>query len=230
VKLNPGLLSKEEGEELYALVQEGDAYLLDQRGPLTDEERAEIERLLGKAAGAEDYFQKRREREALEGELAERKEARRLMSVPKREQYAKPGSVTLPAYAFRWLRELPRQQIGQWTIADVGFLAVLLGMFANRQSLFRSGHFEEVDGEQVLIVSTGGRNAFRLRSEINPDREHLGIGPGRVHERDSLKTLARNGFFAVEDRSGEVRITLGEAGKELLREVDEPARATRTAS
>jgi len=119
--------------------------------------------------------------------------------------------------------ESSRVKTGAFTVGDLGFLSALLFMFANQQSLFPSGHFEQVESELTLVVAVGGRNAFRLRSEINPDREHLNIGSGHVHERDSLKTLTRNHFFEAEERSGEVRIRLGKAGKELLGVVDEKA-------
>lgn len=133
------------------------------------------------------------------------------------------------AHAFRWsAQRAPASKDGRsaFTVGDLGFLSALLFMFANQQSLFPCGHFEQIDGELTLIVAVGGRWAFHLRSEINPDREHLNIGSGHVHERDSLKTLTRNHFFEAEERSGEVRIRLGKAGKELLREVNAEEKAT----
>jgi len=150
------------------------------------------------------------------------------MTLPLRERSEEPGSVRLPYYVFKWLRDVSvdRRKTASFTIGDLGLLAALLGMFVNRESLFRSGRFEEVDGELTLIVTTSGRQQFTLPTEINPDREHLGVGPGRIREKESLKTLRRNGFFDVEERSGEVRIRLGEKGKELLGEVDEKAAAT----
>ena len=220
VRFRPQRLSEEQGKELWALSRELDAYLVDRRGSLTAEEKAAIESLLGVAAGAEDYFEKRRQREAAEAELAERRDERRLIGLPPRLKYEAPGSVTLPYHAVvRWLREA---QQGDWTIADVGFLAVLLGQFASRESLFPSGRFEQnADGELELVVVVGGRRLFTLGGTINPDREHLGLGRGRIREKECLMVLARNDFFEVEERSGELRVRLGAASRELLREVRE---------
>jgi len=67
---------------------------------------------------------------------------------------------------------------------------------------------------------------LRLRGEPEPGSGLLNVGSGRIREKKSLETLARNGFFSVEQGQGEMRITLGEKGRELLREVDEKAKAT----
>jgi hypothetical protein len=227
VRFRPDLLSEEQGSELRRLSREVDAYLWGERGDLTDEEKACIEELLGVAAGARDFFKRQRERRELEAELANRREDRRLMTLKPRLAYAKPGSVELPSYVFAWLRDLDRRQVGSFTVGDLGMLSALLFMFSNRQSLFPSGEFlEEADGEPVLVVATGGRQGFRLAGQINPDREHMGIGVGHIHELDSLRTLEKNGFFMTEKSRGELRVRLGEKGRELLREVERQEVAT----
>jgi hypothetical protein len=99
------LLTAEEGAELRDLARSVDRYLLDERGPLTDEERDALERLLGKAAGSETYFEKRREAEALQGELAERREARRPYATTVKTQVRSPRN--RPGAAF-YSRLAPR--------------------------------------------------------------------------------------------------------------------------
>jgi hypothetical protein len=78
----------------------------------------------------------------------------------------------------------------------------------------------------VLVVTTDGRGGFGFGANLNPDPDFLNVGSGRIREKKSLETLARNGFFSVEQGQGEMRITLGEKGRQLLREVDEKAKAT----
>jgi hypothetical protein len=120
-----------------------------------------------------------------------RKDQRRLTLLPARMKYAEPGSVTLPYHSVvRWLREAKRP--GDWTVADVGFLAVMLGQFVSRESLFASGHFEEVEGELTLVVAIGGRQQFTFGGTVNPDRQFLGFGRGRVYEKECLETLERS--------------------------------------
>jgi DNA-binding PadR family transcriptional regulator len=53
-----------------------------------------------------------------------------------------------------------------------------------------------------------------------------GTGPGHIAERDSLETLEKNGFFTTEKRQGELRVRLGEKGRQLLREVERQEVAT----
>ena len=139
-----------------------------------------MEVLLGTAAGDPKLFEHKRRRAAAKERLDELQDTSRLAKLPKRPRYEEPGSIRLPYYCFRWLRDVgkDRRKTGNWTVGDLGFLSVMLHQFANRISLFPSGRFEETaTGEPRLIVSTGGRQAFTLGSNINPEIDHLGVGP-----------------------------------------------------
>jgi hypothetical protein len=215
-------LNESEGTELYALTSTMDEEMLG-RGPgHTDEERKRFEVLVGKSAGDEGLFErKRRDAEAHE-QLADRKETRRLMSLPPQPELAEPGSVRLPEAVFSWLRQVvgDRRKMAGFTIADVGVLWTVLAMLENRQSLLsrpRSGNVarvEEVDGEPVLVVAGGIRN-FRFPGSINPDENYTGVGAGRIKERDALETLARGEWLVVEEAQGEAHIRAGKRVKKL---------------
>jgi hypothetical protein len=67
-------------------------------------------------------------------------------------EFAEAGFVTLPRFVFSWLQSSRNEA---WTVADLGMLAAMLGMFENQISLFAKGVFEEEDGEPVLVIQGG---------------------------------------------------------------------------
>ncbi len=122
--------------------------------PLTDDETASWERILGKAAGDPDLFERKRREAQTSAKLGALKEERRLASLPKRPLYAEPGSVSLPEYACHsWLVDDGARE-GDWTLPDVGLLVGLLGAFANRDArLVVGGRFEEDDAGLLTLVA-----------------------------------------------------------------------------
>jgi hypothetical protein len=203
--LNPARLSDEEGEELKALV---DKLGKSVRGEpdadsLTDTEQARYERLAGKAAGDERIFEHRRRKKEVQKKMAAIKEQQRVDALPKRPRWEEQGSVTLPRYVFEWLEN----SHDGWTVADIGMLVTLLGMFENRSTaIIRGSRFEEEDGDLVLVV-LGGWDAFRFAPGRNGNP--LTMDSGSVRERSALGTLARNGWFEGTVAGLELRIRLG---------------------
>ena len=137
------------------LPAEGLAWSAVERGgdgaELTSEERVRYERLLGTCAGNENLFAERRHEAAARERLGRLTNEAKKAALPLRPKYEEPGAVVLPAFVFEWLK-ISRD--ASWTVVDVGVLAVVLGMFANRDaSIINGARFEEDDGDDVLVVS-----------------------------------------------------------------------------
>ena len=92
-----------------------------------------------------------------------------------------------------------------WTIADVGVLAAVFGMFANRDAgLINGACFEtDDDGDDVLVIP---EDVF-FRHDTNP--HPMQGGAGQVNPAIALATLARNKWIAVERGDGRFRIRRG---------------------
>jgi hypothetical protein len=63
--------------------------------------------------------------------------------------YAEVGSIALPRFVQTWLKN----SRGQFTVAEVGMLSVMLLMFENQQSLFIGGRFETIEGRASVDPS-----------------------------------------------------------------------------
>lgn len=213
VKLDTGRLSEEEGKELVKLAK---AKTEVSRGtpraqPLSLKETRHYERLLGKLVGNEKLFAEKREEAQTRAKLADAKEELRLAALPQRPMWAEPGSVSVPRFVFEWLQSA-RQGRGEFSIADLGMLVALLGMFWNERSLFIGGEFTSEDGRPVLVIR---EDQLRFPPRLAGD-PMTGEASGFVRERHGLKTLTRNKWFEIERSEGNLRIRLGERAKKLL--------------
>jgi hypothetical protein len=183
--------------------------------PLTDDETATWERLLGKAAGDEGLFERKRRDAQAKANIAALTEQRRLANLPKRPLCAEPGSVSLPEYVCHsWLVDYGALQ-GDWTLMDVGLLVAILGAFSNDEaSVFVNGAFDGEGDERTLVVPAGIGSGVRMHGQIAgepSDPESSGF----IRVRSALKVLARNRWFEVEQTVGELRIRLGERARRL---------------
>lgn len=205
-------LTHEEGEELVALVRQKWAASGDQSGaePLNAKQEKRYERLLGKVAGDEHLFREKRKQAEEQAKIAEAKEELRLAALPPRAKWAEPGSVELPRYVFQFLSSA-RKGRGTFSIADLGMLAAMLGMFWNEETLFIGGHFIREGDEPVLILR---EEELRFPTPLGGSAM-VSDGSGFVRERAALRVLARNGFFQVERNGSDIRIRLGDRAKAL---------------
>ena len=87
--------------------------------PLSEDEVAAWEKLLGKAAGDEGLFERKRRDAQANAKLKELKDARKVASLPRQPLLARPGSVQLPRFVFRWLVG-PEARNGAFSLADLG--------------------------------------------------------------------------------------------------------------
>ena len=209
-------LTEAETAELKTLVERIKDGIRDEtKKPLTAKERSRFERLVGIAAGDPKIYERKRKKAELQETLRAIKEEQRVMSLPKRPIYEEPGSITLPRYAFSWLET---STDGAWTVADVGMLVALLGMWENKSCALIPGStfVETADGELELVVPGGGANAFRLRNGANGNP--MVLDSGYVRESAALQTLAGSGWLDGTVEGLEIRIRLGEKAKKLREE------------
>jgi hypothetical protein len=201
--LTASRLTHDEGVELAALVKRLRAPG-DGRG-FTSEERARYEFLLGKCAGNESLFAKHRRETTTRKKLDELTKEARIASLPRHVAYEEPGAVVLPAIVFEWLTT---SREASWTIADVGVLAAVLGVFANRDASLIVGAQLERDGDHDVLVIP---EDVRFRHDANP--HPMQGGAGQVNPSIALATLARNKWIVVERDTGAFRIRLGQRGR-----------------
>jgi hypothetical protein len=161
-------------------------------------------------AGNERLFAEKRKQADNEAKIAEAKEELRLAALPPRPQWAEPGSVELPRYVFQFLASA-RKGRGTFSLADLGMLAALLGMFWNEQTLFIGGRFIREDDEPVLVLR---EEELRFPTPLGGSTM-ASDGSGFVRERAGLRVLTRNGFFQVERDGSDIRIRLGQRAKAL---------------
>jgi hypothetical protein len=201
-------LSEDEAAELKQLVQRRRALIDDpDASPLTEAETAAWERLLGKAAGDEELFERKRRHAAARAKLGELMDDRKAASLPRQPLLADPGSVQLPRYVFTWLLGESGLK-GNWTLLDVALLVAILGAFANdAPSLFVGARFEDEQGDRALVVPGGIGANPRLHGRIAGDPFNEA---GHIRVRPALATLARNKWITVEQTVSELRIRLGE--------------------
>ncbi len=179
--------------------------------PLTEKETRRLEELLGALAGDREIFSKKRNEEELRARKAAIAEGIRLGELPRRAEWAEAGSVTLPRFVFTWLQNSRNQD---WTVADMGMLAAMLGMFENQISLFENAEFEEDNGELVLVVQGDADNIRFSRSQNRQSTDPF-TSSGYVRERVALQKLVQNGWFEVSKAGTGLRIKLGERAKKV---------------
>ena len=180
------------------------------------EERARFEALLEKAGGKETgFFDARRKEAQTKKELAELTEEAHMLTLPRRRRFEEPGAITLPRVVFAWLQQAKGNE---WSVADIGALAVLLSAFEERRSLVDGAVFEERDGETVL-AARGPLSKLAFERRVNPHISYSVGSTGWVDLGASLKRLSANGWFDVRElRGGVVEIRLGTAARKLLEE------------
>jgi hypothetical protein len=210
-RLDAARLNPEEASELDALVTRRLKVAFEEKvEPLTDQETAAYERLVGKAAGNSMMFEQKREARQAKMKLEELKEEGRVAALPRRPQLAEPGSVELPRLIFLWLKTATD---GNWSIMDVGALSALLLAFENADaSIVAGGRFEAHDDDLVLIVPGGVGSDLRFARQLGGSPFDDG---GFIRLRPALVTLARNEWLVVEQSVAELRVRLGPRALEL---------------
>ena len=206
-------LTDDDAVELEALVKRKRKLVSEpETEPLNDAETARWEALLGKAAGDENLFERKRKEAAVKTKLDELKDQRKVASLPRQPQLAEPGAIQIPRFAFRWLVG-DEARDGAWSLMDLGLLAALLGAFANDDPrLFVDGRFEGEGDDRALVVP-GGVGA-RLHGQIAGSPIETD-NSGHIRVRSALAVLQRNKWIAVEQTVAEMRIRLGERARKL---------------
>jgi hypothetical protein len=181
---------------------------------LTPGEGADWERILGKAAGDEQLFEKKRRDAQARTQLAELADARKLAGLPRQRVLAEPGAVQLPRFVFRWLVSDEAREEGAWSLMDVGLLVAVSGAFANDDaSVFVDGRFDG-DGDSRTLVAPGGVGAD-LRMFGRVAGSPIEDGSGHVRVREALRVLAANRWVELDVSVSELRIRLGERARRL---------------
>jgi hypothetical protein len=168
------------------------------------------ELLVGRWAGDEHLFQNRRRKWEAQKRMDQIREEMRVKSLPRRPLYEEPGSVSVPRFVFSWLED---STDNEWTIAHVGLLVTLLGMWENRSSAIIPGSRFEEEAEELVLVVPGGWDGFRFARGRNGDTRTL--DSGSVRERPALATLAKNKWFEGTAAGMELRIKLGERAQKV---------------
>jgi hypothetical protein len=211
-------LTDEDARELETLVRrKGDIVTQEGAEALTEAEVATWERLLGKAAGDEALFERKRRNAQAKAKLNELKDERRVAALPRQPLLAEAGCVQLPRYVFSWLVGDGGRN-GDWALPDVAVLVAVLGSFTNEDaSVFVGGRFEGEGKDRALVVPGGIGSDLRMHGTIAGSP--LENGSGHIRVRSALATLARNNWVTVEQTVGELRIQLGERAR-MLRAAD----------
>jgi hypothetical protein len=188
-------LTEVDATELERIVKKKREILGDEHAePLTDAEKGEWERLLGKAAGDEQLFAKRRKEAAVKTKLNELKDQRKVAALPRQPLLTEPGNVQLPRSVYKWLVG-DEARDGAWTLADLGLLAALLGAFANDDpSRFVGGRFEGEGADRALVVPGGVGADLRMHGKIAGSAIETDKS-GHVRVRAALRVLARNDWL-----------------------------------
>jgi hypothetical protein len=179
---------------------------------LTDTETARYEALVGRAAGDEALFERRRRHKAARAKLDELREERRVSQLPRRRVFAEAGSIELPRYVFQWLLAESNRDGANWGVSEIGLLTVLLLSFENQTPILKDGRFVEKDGELTLVAPWGTGSEVKL---VNRVQGSVHDGNGGIKVNASLVALARNNWLEVEQTVSEIRIQLGKNAKEL---------------
>jgi hypothetical protein len=182
------------------------------RGDARAKEERRFEKLVGKAAGDEGLFaRKRKERETQE-KVAAAKEELRIAALPLRREYAEPGSIALPRLVFD---RLQNPAAGSLDLPILGALVGLLFSFENRRPIMDGAVFEKRDDELVLVC-TGPFDRLRFVHTVNPNDGMDDFGSsGRVKAQTTLRYLIRNKWLTAKQEEGHLTIRLGERAKKV---------------
>ena len=210
--LKPERLAEAEGTELRAFIKRKRAHGNPGIEPLDAKEERHFETLVGKAAGDERLFaRKHKEREAQE-KVAAASDESRIASLPRRLEYAEPGSIALPR---SHLRVAPESRDGSLDLPMLGALAGLLFSFENQKPILYGAVFEERDGELVLVCSEP-LDRLRFLYAVNPNDGRNDFGTsGRVKAQPTLRYLIQKKWLAAAQDGGTFTIRLGERAKKL---------------
>ena len=204
--------SEAEGTELRDFIKRKRSHGDPGIEPLDAKEERRFEKLVGKAAEDEGLFaRKRREREEQE-KIAAVNEELRIAALPRRLEYAEPGSIALPRHVFDWLQN---PATGSLDLPMLGALAGLLFSFENQKPILYAAVFEERDGELVLVCSEPF-DRLRFLHAVNPNdgRDDFGTS-GRVKAQPTLRYLMENKWLAAAPDGGKFTIRLGERARRL---------------
>jgi hypothetical protein len=195
VRCDPERLDDDEREQFAELARKATS---EERGvnlsPLGRRERAALERLLEKAAGEADLFERRREEAAATARIREL--AERAVRPSARPRFEERGAVILPRAVFEQLRG------GYLWVEHVGLLAFVVAQMENGVCLAPQGRYEDgslvIDHGWGLTGSCDGEGTFSRWKQI-------------------IEHLERNAWLDVERSGRQWRITRGrrlrEAGK-----------------
>jgi hypothetical protein len=215
-RLDPTRLTEDDAAELERIIKKKREIVNDERAePLTEAETATWERLLGKAAGDEDLFGRKRRDAAAKGKLDELIDARKVAKLPRQPLLAEPGAVQLPRTLYAWLTSDAARETGAITLMDVGVLYGVLACFQNDDaSLFPNARFEGDAPDRALILPGG--TGFDLRTHGQTAGSPLDpSGSGHVRLRPALAALALNEWLEIEQSVAELRIKLGSRARKL---------------
>jgi len=210
--LEPGRLSEAEGRELRGFIKRKLAHGDLGIEQLDAKEERRFEKLVGKAAGDEGLLaRKRKERETQE-KIAAAKEELRIAALPRRLEYAEPGSIALPRLVFDWLQN---PAAGSLDLPILGALVGLLFSFENQRPIIDGAVFEKRDEELVLVCSEPF-DRLRFTHAVNPNDGADDFGTsGRVKAPTTLRYLIRNKWLTAEQVGGQLRIKLGERARRV---------------
>ena len=206
LRLDPKKLTEEERRETLRI-------FAGRHEDLSDADRLRLETLAEKAADRPGIFAQRRAEAAAKRQRNELLEEAHTAMLPRRPRYEEPGAVVLPRVVFAWLQQAKGNE---WSLADIGALAVLPSAFEERRSLVGGAVFEERDGETVL-AARGPIAKLAFERRINPHISYSVGSTGWVDLGPGLKRLAANGWFDVRELAGgRVEIRLGTRARKLL--------------
>ena len=200
VKLDEALLSEEETKELRGLAKQ--RRQSEEDFPPAD--RARYEQLVGLAAGDPDLFQHKREEAEMKAKLQDAAEKLHRSTLPRRPKLEQPGSVTLPAFLFKWMTD---GRLDSWSLADTAAVAAILWAFELEDArLFGRATFERQEGEPTIVISDA--------------TARLGFGAG-VDPDDAIPLaqcflcLEANKWIVQRWESGTLHVQLGERARKL---------------
>ena len=202
-------LSEEDAVALGRLVKRKRDIASDEHAePLTDDEKREWETLLGRAAGDEQLFERKRRDAPANAKLNALRDKRKVASLP-RHRFSRAALFRCPVRRLQWL-------LGDgWTLMDIGLSVAVLACFQNDDpQLFPNGHFEGEGDHRTLVVPGGIGADLRMRGKIagSPLEDN---GSGHVRVREALRVLVANRWFTVEQTVAETRIRLGKRARKL---------------
>ena len=213
-KLDPKKLSDDEGTELRDFIKRK----LDGRRdypnmePLDAKEETRFAQLAGKAAGDEGLFARKREERETQEKIAAAKEKLRIATLPRRLEYAEPGSIALPRFVFDWLQN---PATGSLDLPILGALVGLLFSFENQKPIIAGAVFEKRDDEIVLVCS-GPFDQQRFTRAVNPNEGVDDFGStGRVKAPATLRYLIHNTWLRGAQEEGKFTIRLGPRAKKM---------------